>query len=233
MINKIQKFIIRGNVLTSEVVKEWSGVLLGSIGSVTVGKAESRRLVVVGWGNEGRVSLASRDVLSEVLRSFVVLQEVGVNLFEVSAADEVVHVDVVFTQDDLDVLDISVIMVADQSEALGAFQSEFTLDTGVELVGEGLEGNDEFNTQASGGFSLLEEDDLDEGVDVLAIKVQIDRNQELLEGENGKADAGNLLALSSAGSATQSLIHITRVVIQKSGQVSAVVRVLPVRLTVG
>ncbi len=63
--------------------------------------------------------------------------------------------------------------------------------------------------------------------------MQIDGDQELLEGQNGKADSGNLFALTvkiTFGTVNE-LVHKERVVVQEIWLVSSVVRDLEVSLT--
>ena len=168
-----------------------------AVRSVSVSPAEGRGLIVENWRGQWERSLAVWDVLGQVLGSLVRSQEICVNLLEVSATDKVIDVDVGFTENFLDNLDISVIVVVEESESLGSFKSKLSLNTSVELVSEGFEIDNELDVQTGSRFCLLEEDNLDEGVDVGTIQVQIDGDQELLESENGETDARDFLALGS------------------------------------
>ncbi len=184
---------------------------MGSVRSATVSKSESRRLVVEGRGSEGSCGLAVGDILGQELGFQIALQEVCINVFQVATANEVVEVDVSLSEDLFDTLDVGVVVIVAESEALGALQSELSLDTCVELVSEGLEGDNEFNIETSGGLSLPEEDNLDEGVDVVAVQVLVNGNEELLKRQNWEADAGNLLTLGRR--VDEGLVHIKRVVV--------------------
>jgi len=191
-------------------------------------------LVDAGRGLEGEVNLSGRDVLGQKFGALVSSQEVSINLFQVAASDEVVGVDAGLAENLTDSANISVVVVAEKSEALSSPKSQFAFDSSVELVGEGLEEDDQLDVEAGGGLGLLEEDDLDEGVDVGGLQMQIDGDQELLDGEDGQSDSRNLLAdvtqVVGFSACLDEVVHEERVVVQKVRHVSTVVGHLEVRL---
>jgi len=190
-------------------------------------------LVVEGRSLEGKSVLSGRDVLGQIFGALVSSQKVSIDLLEVAASDEVVNVDIRLTNDVTDGLNIGVVVVAEESETLSSPESQFAFDSSVEFVSEGLEENNELDVESGGGLGLLEEDNLDEGVNVGGIQMQIDSNQEFLEGEDGKSDSGNFSALrcrSSRQRAIDHAVHEEWVVVQEVRLGSTVVGHLEVRL---
>ncbi len=110
--------------------------------------------------------MASRNVLGQKFWSLILAEEVGVDFFYVSAADEVVWVDAGLADYIADRLDVGVVVIAQEAEALSALKSQLSFDAGVEFVSEGFEEDDQLDVQTSRGLGLLEEDDFDESVDV-------------------------------------------------------------------
>lgn len=168
--------------------------------------------------------------MGQEIWSFVRSQKVCINFLKVSTADEVIHIDVCLTENLFDALDVSVIMVTEESESLGTFESELAFDASVELVGEGFKSNNKLYVQSSGGFGLFEKDDFDKSVDVAAVQVQIDGNEELFDCEDRKSDSWNFQALWCDSS--ERLINELWVVIKEIKLVSAVERLLRIRLAV-
>jgi len=216
------------SLAASEVIQEGT-----SIRPRTVGKAESGRLVVEGRSLEGKSVLSGRDVLGQIFGALVSSQKVSIDLLEVAASDEVVNVDIGLTNDVADGLNIGVVVVAEESETLSSLESQFAFDSSVEFVSEGLEENNELDIESSGSLGLLEEDNLNEGVNVGGIQMQIDSNQEFLEGEDGKSDSGNFSALGCRSSRQRAINHVVHeewVVVQEVRLGSTVVGHLEVRL---
>ena len=178
--------------------------------------------------------MAGGNVHGQKFGALVPSQKVGINILEASASNEVIDVDVGFADDIADGLDLGVVMVAEEAEALSASESQFSFDSGVELIDESLELDNELNVESGAGLGLLEENDLHESVDVAGIQMHVDGNQELLKSEDGQTDSPNFIALSltsGAGNGTgDHAVHEERIIVQEVRRGSSVKGNLEVRL---
>ena len=157
---------MKKNLPPTKIVIQRLCVLLRSIRRISIRPSKRRRLIIKERRRQRQRSLSIRDILSQKLRALIRPQKLSINLLEISTANKIVHVNIRLTQNFLDNLNIGIIVITKQSEALSAFESELALDSGVKLVGEGFEGDDEFDIESGLGFCLLEKDDFDESVDV-------------------------------------------------------------------